>query len=395
MRDLRDHYPNDFEVQVFHAFAVLSVGYALPTDTTLAHQLEAAAMLEPLAKQNPNHPGVTHYLIHSYDYPHLARRGLPAAQAYAAIAPWVPHALHMPSHIYTRLGMWDEAIASNRDAAAASRAYAAQRGRTATEAEELHALDYLVYSCLQEGRDTDAKAVLDFVRTVKATNPTLEFSAAYALAAVPARYALERGAWEEAATLAIPAVPHWQRFPFMEALIEYAHAIGRARTDDLPGARAAIVRMRQLYDATTEPRFAFFRLHLGIQLQAAGAWVAYGEGRTDEALQILRRAAQAEDELGKHPVSPGALIPVREQLGDLLLQLGMTREALAALETGFAIYPSRFHGLYAAGLAAERSGDRAKARKYFEQLAAQTSKADSTRPEIAHLRGYLAQVARE
>ena len=182
MGQLRDKYPDDFEVQTFYAFAVLGVGYATPNDVTLSKQLEAAAILEKLWHQNPNHPGVVHYLIHSYDYPQLAQRGLAAAQRYASIAPWVPHALHMPSHIFTRLGMWDESIAANRASAEASRAYAAMRHRDATEAEELHALDYLAYSYLQEARDTEAKNIVDLAAKVRKTNPELEFSAAYALA---------------------------------------------------------------------------------------------------------------------------------------------------------------------------------------------------------------------
>ena len=201
MRKLYDKYPDDFEAQTFYALAVLAVGYATPTDTTLANQLQAAAILEKLWKKNPNHPGVAHYLIHSYDYPALAERGLAAAQSYGSIAPWVPHALHMPSHIFTRLGMWEESIAANRSSADASRAYAAMRHRDATEAEELHALDYMAYSYLQEGQDTKAKEIVDFAATVRKTNPELEFSGAYALAAIPSRYALERNAWADAAAL--------------------------------------------------------------------------------------------------------------------------------------------------------------------------------------------------
>ncbi|MDB6168948.1 MAG: hypothetical protein JWM88_1812 [Verrucomicrobia bacterium] len=390
MRELFARYPDDFETEVFYALAVLSVGYAVPTDVTLSNQLKAAAILEELWKRNPNHPGVAHYLIHSYDYPQLARRGLPAAKAYGAIAPWVPHALHMPSHIYTRLGLWDDAIAANRDSAAASRAYAAKRQRSATESEELHALDYMAYSCLQQAKDTQAKEVLDVVGAVRTTNPELEFTAAYALAAVPARYALERNAWTEASALTVPAVPHWGRFPFVEALIEYAHAIGRARGGDLAGARQAIERMHRLHDATTDVRFAYFKRHLELQLQAATAWVAFGEGRKDEALDLLRRTAQAEDDLGKHPVSPGALIPAREQLGDLLLQLGRPQEALAAFEAALKIYPARFRGLYGAAQAAERAGEHPAARRYYAKLAEQTAHADGGRPELAHAKDYLA-----
>ena len=390
MRELYTRYPDDVETQVFYALAVLSVGYATPTDVKLTNQLQAAGILEKLWKQYPNHPGVAHYLIHSYDYPALAERGLPAAQAYGAIAPWVPHALHMPSHIFTRLGMWDESISANRASVEASRAYAAKRHREATEAEALHGLDYMGYSYLQEAQDAKAREIFDFVATVHHTNPELEFAAAYALAAIPARYALERKAWKEAAALPVPALPHWARFPFMEALIEYAHAIGRARSGDLAGARNAMDRMRQLRDATTDIKFEYFRMHLDLQLLAASAWVAYGEGRKDEALDLLRRTAVAEDFLGKHPVSPGALIPIREQLGDLLLELNQPDAAFKAFEASLKIYPGRFQGLYGAALSAERAGDQPTARRYYTRLAEQTVKADGTRSELAHVREFLA-----
>src|SRR6266550_2581168 len=245
MRTLYERNPDDVETQTFYALAALAVGYANPTDTTLSNQLKAAGILEKLWKKNPNHPGVAHYLIHSYDYPALAERGLAAARSYGSIAPWVPHALHMPSHIFTRLGMWEESIAVNRSSADASRAYAAMRHRDATEAEELHALDYMAYSYLQKGQDAKAKEIVDFAATVRKTNPELEFSGAYALAAIPSRYALERNAWSDAAALRVPALPHWSSFPFMEALIEYAHALGRAHTGDLEGARKAMDRMRR------------------------------------------------------------------------------------------------------------------------------------------------------
>src|SRR5438067_11506065 len=192
MRGLAQKYPDDMEAQTFYTLAILAVGYATPNDTTLSKQLEAAGILEKLRAKNANHPGITHYLIHSYDYPALAKRGLAAAQVYASIAPWVPHALHMPSHIFTRLGMWEESVAANRASAEASRAYAKVRHREATESDELHSLDYAVYSYLQEGEDTKAKEIVDFEATVRKTNREMEFPAAYALAAIPARYALER-----------------------------------------------------------------------------------------------------------------------------------------------------------------------------------------------------------
>jgi tetratricopeptide (TPR) repeat protein len=388
MRRLYDRYPDDVETQTFYALAVLAVGYANPTDTTLSNQLKAAAILEKLWTKNPRHPGVAHYLIHSYDYPSLAERGLAAARSYGSIAPWVPHALHMPSHIFTRLGMWEESIAANRSSADASRAYAAMRHRDATEAEELHALDYMAYSYLQEGQDAKAKEIVDFAATVRKTNPELEFSAAYALAAIPSRYTLERNAWSEAAALPVPELPHWSSFPSFEGLIEYSHALGRAHTGDIEGARKAIDRMHQLRDATTDPNFDYFKRHLDLQMQAASAWVAYGENKKEEAVTILRRAADAEDILGKHPVSPGALVPAREQLGDLLLALNRPKEAQLEFEAALKIYPGRFRGLYGAAQAAAQSGEKEKADHYYAKLIEQTAKADGSRSELAELREY-------
>jgi len=394
MHQLRDKYPDDFEIEAFYAFAVLAAGYAMPNDTTLSKQLEAAALLEKLWKQNPNHPGVVHYLIHCYDYPALAQRGLAAAQSYASIAPWVPHALHMPSHIFTRLGMWDESIAANGASAEASRAYAAMRHRDATEAEELHALDYMVYSYLQEARDTEAKKIVDLAAKVRKTNPELEFSAAYALAAIPTRYAFERNDWASAATLTVPNLPHWSSFPFMEALIEYGHALGRAHTGDLDGARKAIARMQQLRDATKDPKFDYFKNHLDLQMQAASAWVAASEGKKSEAIEMLRHAADAEDILGKHPVSPGAFVPVREQLGSLLLEVGQAKHAQQEFEAALKIYPGRFRGLYGAARAAEQNGDKESASRYYAKLAAQTTKAASSRDELNHVREFLTAEAK-
>jgi tetratricopeptide (TPR) repeat protein len=394
MRQLRDKYPDDFEVQTFYAFAVLGVGYATPNDTTLSKQLEAAGILEKLWKQNANHPGVVHYLIHSYDYPQFAQRGLTAAQTYNSIAPWVPHALHMPSHIFTRLGMWDESIAANRASAEASRAYAAMRHRDAAEAEELHALDYMAYSYLQEAQDAEAKKIVDIAAKVKKTNPELEFSAAYALAAIPTRYAFERNDWAAAANLSIPNLPHWSSFPFMEALIEYGHALGRAHTGDVEGARKAIARMQQLRDATKEPKFDYFKSHLDLQMQAASAWVAAAEGKKNDAIDMLRRAADSEDILGKHPVSPGAFVPIREQLGTLLLEIGQPTEAQREFEAALKIYPGRFRGLYGAAQAAELAGDNEDASRYYTKLAAQTSKAGGSRDELNHVREFLSAQAK-
>jgi hypothetical protein len=390
MKKVYDAHPKDFETQVFYAFAVLSVGYATPLDTTLANQKAAGKMLDALWQKHRNHPGAAHYIIHSYDYPALATQALEAARAYADIAPWVPHALHMPSHIFTRLGMWDEAIAGNAAAATAQASYSKLQGRTAMDTQELHALDYMMYSYLQQARDGEAKKVLDRINAVSATFPETDFVGAYALAAVPARFALERNAWAEAAQLPVAPRPQWQGSPFTEGLLEYARALGRARTGDVAGTRKALERMAALRDATTDVRFTYFRKHLELQMQAAGAWLAHAEGRSDEAVAMLQAAADAEDALGKHPVTPGALVPAREQLGELLLLLKRPQQALVAFESGLKIYPARFNALYGAAVAAERSGDKKVARRHYQTLAAQASKADSTRTELEKAREYLA-----
>ena len=294
----------------------------------------------------------------------------------------------MPSHIFTRLGMWDESIAANRASAEASRAYAAMRHRDASEAEELHALDYMAYSYLQEARDAEAKKIVDIAAKVRKTNPELEFSAAYALAAIPTRYAFERDDWKAAAALTIPNVPHWSSFPFMEALIEYGHALGRAHTGDIEGARKAIARMQELRDATKDPKFDYFKKHLDLQMQAGSAWIAASEGKKNEAIEMLRQAADAEDILGKHPVSPGAFVPIREQLGSLLLEAGQSKEAQREFETALKIYPGRFRGLYGAARAAEQTGDKENASRYYAKLAAQTAKSSGSRDELNHVREF-------
>ena len=268
------------------------------------------------------------------------------------------------------------------------------RHRDAAEAEELHALDYMAYSYLQEAQDTEAKKIVDIAGKVRTTNPAREFVAAYALAAIPTRYAFERNDWLAAANLSIPNVPHWSTFPFLEALIEYGHALGRAHTGDLEGARKAIARMRQLRDATKEPKFDYFKSHLDLQMQAASAWILVAEGKKNEAVDLLRRAADSEDRLGKHPVSPGAFVPVREQLGALLLEMRQPTEAQREFEAALKIYPGRFRGLYGAAQAAEQAGDNEEANRYYTKLATQTSKAGSSRDELNHVREFLSAKAK-
>ena len=381
--------PKDPEAAAFFALSLL--GTAPPGDPALANQKRAAALLEPWYAQRPNHPGLAHYLIHSYDYPPLATQGIPAANAYSAMQPWVPHALHMPSHIYTRLGMWSENIAANRASAEAARAYAASHHPDAASFEELHALDYMMYGYLQSARDREAREVLGRLAEIKKTHPETDFVVGYAFGAMPARYALERRQWKEAATLPVPAMTFWSKLPFAEGHIVYAHAVGAARSGDLAGAAVAADRLRDLAAAIKDPRFLYFAQQMELQRQAALGLIALGRGEKDEAIRTLRAAAGREDSLGKHPVSPGAILPIRELLGEALLESGRPAEALAEFEASLRIYPRRFNGVAGAAAAAAKAGKQLEARGHYRDLLELAKGGDGARPELKAAAAYLKQ----
>jgi tetratricopeptide (TPR) repeat protein len=334
---------------------------------------------------------VIHYLIHGYDYPKVAARGLPAAREYAAIAPWVPHALHMPSHIFTRLGMWNDVIASNLASTDAARQYAASHHPQAASFEELHALDYMIYGYLQRGDDRRAAEVLATAQAVRATVPAVDFAAAYATGAVPARYALERRQWAEAAALVEPSSASFATYTFGAAHIAFARALGAARAGRAQEAHQALARLEELAKGMTDPRQQYFARQAGMQLTAVRGWIAFADGRADEAERLLREAADADDTLGKHPVSPGSLLPAREMLADFLLERGRVKEALVEYEACLKLNPGRLNSLYGAGNAAERAGEKDTARRHYEALAAMVAK-DATRPEVDHARAFLAAV---
>lgn len=386
MAALVAQYPDDLEAKVFHALAILAVHP--PTDRTLEKPRLAAQVLEGLFVDHPDHPGIAHYLIHAYDYPPLAAKGLPAARAYAEMAPWVPHALHMPSHIFTRLGLWNDAIAANLSAASAARKYEARFHPGAHAAEELHALDYAAYGYLQTAQDGKAAAIVAYLGTIDRTNPELDLVAGYPFATIPARYALERRRWSEAAVLT-PS-PLAQRMPFIEANVVYARAIGAARSGNVASARADVERLGVLGEASAkEAKFAFFVKQVELQRKAGQGWLLHAEHREIESLAAMRAAVELEDAIGKHPVTPGAVLPAREQLGDLLLEQGQPELALAEHERSLATSPNRFAGLYGAARAADRAGDRTKARAYYEKLVTVASGNDE-RPELAEARAWLA-----
>jgi len=387
MERLHAKYPQDVEAAAFYALSTIK---SSPTQEELPIQLRAAAILEPLWKQHRDHPGLVHYLIHAYDYPTLAAQGLEAADHYAAIAPWVPHALHMPSHIYTRLGLWQKSIEANLASASAARAYAAKYHPGAVEFNELHALDYLAYGYLQTAQDAKAREVADHLASMTRTHPEVDFAVAYAAGAIPARLALERQAWQEAATLP-PANPRFvAKFPFDAAHVEFAKALGCVRTGDIPGARQALARVQELHDASGDPRFAYFGRQLELQQLAIAGWIAWAEHRNDEAIALLRYAADEEDALGKHPVSPGAIMPVRELLADLYLELNRPADALAAFERSLQLNPARYRATAGAARGAELAGKPDVAREYYRLLLELAGNGDGKRPEVAQARVFLA-----
>jgi hypothetical protein len=388
MASLHERYPDDREAAIFYALALNAT--AVPTDKTLTNLKKAAAILGPIFAEQPNHPGVAHYLIHSDDAPPLAEAGLDAARRYAEIAPSVPHALHMPSHIFTRLGYWQESIDSNVRSAAAGQEYARVFGEGVAWDQSLHAMDYLAYGYLQLGQNQKAKAVLDEISAFKKAVPD-SLPAAYALAAIPARYAVERRNWAEAAKLDLPpATFAWDKFPWATAMVAFTRALGDAHTGDLAAAKAEIDKLAAARDALKTGN-KFWSDQVEVQRQAASATLAQAQGHREEALAELRAAADLEDGMEKHPVTPGSIVPARELLGDLLLETGQPGAALAEYERSLKSAPNRLRTLYGAAKAAGAAGDRAKAKQYFGELTKLARKADTPLPELAEATAYLAR----
>lgn len=376
MEQLAAKYPNDDEAQIFYAL-VLNTS-ASPADKTYAQQLKGAAVLEKMWDRQPDHPGIAHYLIHLYDTPALAEKGLTAARRYAKVAPDAPHALHMPSHIFTRVGYWQESIDSN---AASARAAKADR----EPADQLHAMDYQVYAYLQLGQDARAKAVIDEMAGVKGFSENF-MAGPYALSASPARYAVERGAWNEAAVLVVRPNP----LPFVPAATWFAKAIGAARSGDTAQAEAAIARLVALRDELREKKDAYWSEQVDIQAQVATAWLLFATGRKDEALAKMSAAADAEDKTEKSPVTPGPLAPARELYGAMLLEQGKAADALTAFEATLRKEPNRLNAILGAAAAADAAGDKTKASTYFAAAARQASDPSADRADIKKARAVVA-----
>ncbi len=387
MADLHQRWPDDHEAAVFYALALDAT--ALPADKTYANQKEAAAILEPLFIAEPNHPGVAHYLIHSYDEPPLAAKGLPAARRYASIAPSVPHALHMPGHIFTRLGYWQESIDSNRRAAAAGQAYAKTAfGEGVALDQSLHAMDYLAYAYLQKAEDQQVLALIDEITAFKKATPETR-GTAYAMAAIPARYALERQDWALAAKLEKPkAEVGWDKFPPAGAILDFAKALGDAHTGDLAAAKAEIDKLAATRDAL-KAKNKYWSDQVEVQRLAAAATLAQAAGRHDEAVEEMRAATDLDDAMDKSNVTPGDILPPRELLGDLLLELGKPAAALAEYKRSLATAPNRFRSLIGEARAAKQAGDAAEAHEAYRKLLAQCPSAAPERPELTEAKAYL------
>src|SRR5215475_7500756 len=372
--------PTDTEARIFWALAIAQT--ALPTDKTFAQNLRAAEILEPLYKKMPNHPGLAHYIIHTYDVPALAEKALPAARAYADIAPSVPHALHMPSHTFTRAGLWKESVATNIRSAA-------EAEKTGGVGEALHAMDYQTYAYLQMAQDAQAKGVLDHAMSAaaagaQATNATGAAGAnSFAIAAIPARYAMERQQWTEAMALTPrPAA----NTPYTEAITHFARAIGAARAGKPADAAPDIARLAAIRDRELELKDGYWAEQVDIQRKVAEAWVAYASGRKDEGIKLLAAAADVEDLTDKSAVTPGPLAPARELYGFMLLEAGRAKDALAAFEAVTKKEPNRFLALYGAGKAAEAAKQPVKAKGFYGQIVAICKDAAPDRSELVYAR---------
>ena len=371
MEHMTHKYPDDYEARVFQALTLQAT--ASKADTTYANQIKSAAMLEKLYEENPQHPGVSHFLIHAYDYPPLADKGIAAARRYAGIAPAVPHARHMPSHIYSMVGLWEESIASNASA-------------IEIQPDYYHASDFSVYAHLQLGQDAKAKAMIDrSLATPDRGDRPINFVNFTARAAMAARYPLERGDWAGAATLPVTASQH----PQADSLTRFARAVGMARSGDLANAKGEIEAIKVLRSALEKSNQSYWADRSEEQILAVSAWVALTEGDRERAVKLMRAAADGEDGSVKHVAMENRLYPMRELLADLLLETGQASAALKEYENALNANPNRYRGFWGAARAAEKAGDRQKASAYFTKLVDLSQKADIERPEIRVAKAFL------
>ncbi|MDQ3016838.1 MAG: tetratricopeptide repeat protein [Bacteroidota bacterium] len=391
MEKLYSVYPEDKEAAIFYALAL--DGAADPADTSFVKQKKAGEILTALNPGQPDHPGLIHYMIHSYDSPALANLALPAARKYASIAPSSAHAQHMPSHIFTRVGSWDESIKSNLVSKDAALCYAEGSGIKGHWDEELHALDYLMYGYLQQGDTKSAKEELDYLQTIDLVFPA-QFKEAYAFAAMPARFYLENRMWNEAANLeAHPSGFPWQKFPWQFAITHFTRALGAVHTNQLADARTELVVLNTFRDSLVSKKDTYKANQVHIQIKATEGWILWKEGKKNEALASMQESANMENLTQKHPVTPGEVLPAQELLGDMLMEMNKPKEALEAYERDLKKHPNRFNGLYGAALAAEKAGQHDKAKTYYQQLIDIAKTEGPVRSEIEKAKAFIASGA--
>lgn len=387
MEKIYQKFPDDKEAAIFYALVLNAT--ANPSDKTYTHQKKAGTILNKLFSSQSGHPGIAHYIIHNYDYPELAVQALEAARRYAAIAPASAHAQHMPSHIFTRLGFWEESITSNLTSISAAQCYADNVGMEGHWDEELHGMDYLVYAYLQKAQDDKAKAQVDYLKTIHHVYPE-NFKVAYAMAAIPARFALERKQWEEAAQLTLPSSDFpFDQFPWQQGITYFARVLGAVHTGDKEEAQANLEVLKSCHSKLVAAKDDYKAKQVLIQIKASEAWIQFEEGREEEALELMISAADMEDATEKHPVTPGAVVPARELLGELLLEMDHANEALQAFETSMKRAPNRFNGLLGAAQAADRIGDKEKAMVYYDKLVELADESNPERPSITAAKTFL------
>jgi hypothetical protein len=389
MKELYVKYPGDVETAVFYSLAILAT--ADLNDKTYSKQKKSGKILEDLFKKNPNHPGIAHYIIHNYDSPELANLALTTARQYAVIAPASAHAQHMPSHIFTRLGLWDESIKSNIDSANSAVCYAESVNPNASWVSEIHAIDYLVYAYLQLGDNAKAQLEMDKVKEIKEVFPEDHFASAYALIAIPSRLAIENKNWELATKLELPKTKlDWNKADWPKAILHFSRALGFANTGNPSAAKKELDILVSLRDRLTSAKNSYESGQVTIQIEAIKAWIEYSKGNSEEAIAYMKVASNLESKTSKAAVTPGEIIPADELLADLYLALNKPKEALETYKINLNGHPSRFNGIYGAAKAAQNLNDIEQATYYFQELIRLSVKTNSTRPEVSEAKDFLA-----
>lgn len=382
-----EQFPDDKEAKIFYALSLLAA--ADPTDKSYTKQKKANSILSGMYNDYPDHPGIVHYLIHANDYPELAAAAIPMANRYASVAPSSAHALHMPSHIFTRLGMWEESIQSNLASVDAAKCYAESAGIKGHWDEELHGLDYLAYAYLQKGDNTNAQNLLEYLDTIQTVNP-MNFKVAYAFASIPARFVLENRLWKQAASLDFDNKVPWKDYGWQKAIVHYTRALGLSRSGNTRAARQELSALDSLYNHFVQAKDSYKANQVKIQSATASAWISMSEQKSDEAIELMKVAADLETKTEKHPVTPGEVLPAMELLGDMYLINERYNEALLAYQENLKRSPNRFNGLYGAAKAAQMTGNKSLANTYFQQLISLAKNVQSDRPELVDAKRMVA-----